>query len=85
MSKFIEYDYRQTVMLQISFERQILPDTFEYSINDLVDQELDLSIFHHRFNNDDCGRPGYDPGPKVKTIEEFLVVVEKDEFGCFYG
>ena len=27
----------------------------------------------------------YDPDPEVKTIEEFLVVVEKDEFGCFYG
>lgn len=27
----------------------------------------------------------YDPDPEVKKIEEFLVVVEKDEFGCFYG
>jgi hypothetical protein len=27
----------------------------------------------------------YDPDPEVKTIEEFLDVVERDEYGCFYG
>ncbi|UII26598.1 DUF3024 domain-containing protein [Fulvivirga maritima] len=28
---------------------------------------------------------GYDPKPKVKTIEEFLDIVEKDAHGCFWG
>ena len=27
----------------------------------------------------------YDPGPEVKTLEEFLEVLEKDEYACFYG
>jgi hypothetical protein len=27
----------------------------------------------------------YDPDPEVKTIEQFLEVVERDEYGCFYG
>jgi hypothetical protein len=27
----------------------------------------------------------YDPDPEVKTIEQFLEVVEQDEYGCFYG
>ena len=27
----------------------------------------------------------YDPAPEVKTIEQFLEVVEQDEYGCFYG
>ena len=27
----------------------------------------------------------YDPEPDVKTIEEFLDVVEKDEYSCFFG
>ena len=27
----------------------------------------------------------YDPDPEVKTLEEFLRVVEKDEYACFYG
>lgn len=27
----------------------------------------------------------YDPDPEVKTIEEFVNLVEKDEYACFYG
>lgn len=27
----------------------------------------------------------YDPAPEVKSIEEFIRVVEQDEYGCFFG
>ena len=27
----------------------------------------------------------YPPAPRVKTIEEFLALVEKDEHACFFG
>jgi len=27
----------------------------------------------------------YEPEPEVKTLEEFLDVVEKDEYSCFFG
>ena len=27
----------------------------------------------------------YDPEAEVQTLEDFLAVVEKDEFCCFYG
>ena len=27
----------------------------------------------------------YEPDPEVKQIEEFLAVVERDEYGCFWG
>jgi hypothetical protein len=27
----------------------------------------------------------YDPVSEVRTIEQFLAVVEKDEYACFYG
>lgn len=27
----------------------------------------------------------YDPNPEVDTLEEFLVVVDRDEYGCFFG
>lgn len=27
----------------------------------------------------------YEPEPEVKTLEEFLEVVERDEYCCFYG
>ena len=28
---------------------------------------------------------GYQPDPEVKSLEEFLEIVERDEYGCFYG
>jgi transposase len=68
MPRFKEYDYRQTVMLPIDFEQQILPGTFEHSVHYLVDNELDLSIFDSKFKNDETGRPAYDPAILLKIV-----------------
>ena len=68
MPRFKEYNYNQMVMLPISFERQILPGTFEHSVNYLVDGKLDLSIFDSRYNNDETGRPAYDPAILLKIV-----------------
>ncbi|ABA87794.1 transposase of ISPca6, IS4 family [Syntrophotalea carbinolica DSM 2380] len=68
MPRFKPYDYKQTVMLPVDFEQQILPGTFEYSLHYLVDNELDLSIFNSKFNNDEAGRPAYDPAILLKIV-----------------
>lgn len=68
MPRFIDYNYNQTVMLPIAFENQILPGTFEHCINYLVDNQLDLSIFHPKYKNDDGGRPAYDPAILLKIV-----------------
>ena len=52
----------------MDFEQQILPGTFEYSLHYLVDNELDLSIFDSKFNNDETGRPAYDPAILLKIV-----------------
>lgn len=68
MPKFKSYDYNQMVMVPVAFDQQILPGTFEHTISYLVDHELDLTIFHHRFKNDDNGRPAYDPAILLKVV-----------------
>jgi transposase len=68
MPRFKHYDYRQTKLLPVSFERQILPGTFEHSLNYLVDHELDLSIFDRRYANEEVGRPAYDPAILLKIV-----------------
>jgi len=45
MARFKDYNYDQTKMIPISFDRQILPGTFEHSLTYLIENELDLSIF----------------------------------------
>ncbi|MGD9984516.1 MAG: transposase, partial [Porticoccaceae bacterium] len=48
--------------------RQILPGSFEYSLSYLIDTELDLSAFEQHYNNDEHGRPAYDPRLLLKIV-----------------
>lgn len=68
MPRYKDYDYRQTKLLPVSFERQILPGTFEHSLTHLIEHELDLSVFDERYANDESGRPAYDPAILLKII-----------------
>lgn len=68
MARYKDYNYEQGKMIPISFREQILPGTFEYTLNHLIDHELDLSIFAQRYDNDDSGRPAYDPALLVKIV-----------------
>ena len=68
MPRFKEYNQGQTVMLPVSFDRQILSGTFEHTLNWLVDNRLNLSIFHHKYRNEQTGRPAYDPALLLKIV-----------------
>jgi transposase len=68
MARYKEYDYRQGKFISLSFDKQILPGTFEHTLNYLIDHELDLSIFDDRYSNDDTGAPAYDPAILLKII-----------------
>ncbi len=68
MPKFIPYDYNQSSLVVINYQDQLQPGTFEYAIHHLIDNKLDLSIFYPRYENDDGGRPAYDPAVLLKII-----------------
>ena len=68
MPRFKDYDYRQSKLLAVSFDQQILPGTFEHSLSYLIEHELDLRIFNHRYSNGDVGRPAYDPAILLKIV-----------------
>jgi len=68
MARYKPYDYRQTKMLPVRFEEQILPGTFEYTLNRLIDESIDLTVFEARYRNDDSGAPAYDPAVLLKII-----------------
>ena len=50
MAKYKDYSYEQGVLLPVFFDKQILPGTFEYSLNHLINNEVDLTIFDKRYN-----------------------------------
>ncbi len=68
MARYKEYCYEQTKLIPLSFSRQILPGTFEYTLNYLIDNEFDLSVFEQRYHNDETGAPAYDPAILLKII-----------------
>ena len=68
MARYKNYSYEQTTMIPISFDRQIRPGTFEYALNYIVDNELDLSVFDTKYRNDATGAPAYDPSILLKIV-----------------
>lgn len=68
MPRFKPYDHSQNTMVVINFEDQIQPGTFEYALHYLVENKLDLSVFYPDYENDDTGRPAYDPAILLKII-----------------
>lgn len=57
MARYKEYSYEQTKLIPIAFSQQILPGTFEYTLNYLIDNEVELSPFEQRYHNDETGAP----------------------------
>jgi transposase len=68
MPRYKAYDYDQMVMIPISLENQLEPGTLEYTINELVENKLDLSVFEGRYQNDDTGATAINPKILLKVI-----------------
>jgi len=68
MARYKPYNYDQAKLLPISFSRQILPGSFEYTLSYLVDHVLDLAVFDARYRNDETGAPAYDPAILLKIV-----------------
>lgn len=54
--------------LAVDLQRQLLPGSFEYALNHLLDHEIDLTGFDARFCNDDTGAAAYPPAMLLKVV-----------------
>jgi transposase len=68
MARYKDVHYDQDKFIPVSFQKQILPGTFEYTLSYLIDHELDLSIFDSRYQNDETGAPAFDPAVLLKIV-----------------
>jgi transposase len=68
MAKFKPYNYDQLVMLPISLQDQLEAGTLEYTINELVEKHIDLSVFEGRYQNDETGATAFNPKVLLKVI-----------------
>jgi transposase len=68
MARYKDTHYNQDKFIPVSFSKQILPGTFEYTLSYLIDNELDLTIFDQHYNNDETGAPAFDPAVLLKIV-----------------
>ncbi|HEV2609743.1 MAG TPA: transposase [Noviherbaspirillum sp.] len=68
MARYKSVDYHQTCIIPVSFAAQVFPGTFEHTLAELIDHELDLSIFDSRYHNDGRGAPAWHLGVLLKII-----------------
>jgi transposase len=68
MARYKPYDYRQTRLIPVSLEHQLLPGTLEQAIHEVVEHRLDLSGFDVRYQNDATGCRAYDPKILLKVV-----------------
>lgn len=68
MAKYKHYSYDQTVLIPIDYQKQLIPGTFEHTLNYLVDQRMDLTVFAKHFHNDNTGAPAWDPAILLKIV-----------------
>ena len=68
MARYKPVDQHLSKMLPVNFSEQIIPGTFEYAVNWLVDNEIDLKIFDARYRNDEVGASAYPPAVRLKVV-----------------
>ena len=68
MANYKNYSCEQELLLPVSLSGQILPGAFLYTLNFLIDEKPDLSLFHKKYKNDEVGAPAYGPGIMLKII-----------------
>ena len=68
MARYKPYDVNQVTLIPVSFRDQILPGSFEYALNEIVDEHIDLRPFEARYQNDETGCLAYDPAILLKIV-----------------
>ena len=59
---------RNSLLLPVVLSEQIVPGSFAFALDYLVDNELDLSAMDAQFKNDEVGASAYDPRVMLKVV-----------------
>jgi len=59
---------RHSLMLAVDLDEQIVPGSYAFALDYLVDHELDLAPLDAQFKNDEVGASAYDPRVMLKIV-----------------
>jgi transposase len=67
MARYKPHDHN-SLLLPVVLSEQIIPGSFAFALNYLVDHELDLKPLDGQFKNDEVGASAYDPRVMLKIV-----------------
>ena len=56
----------QGMFLTVNLKEQLLPGTFEHMLNDLIGNQIDVSMFDTNYKNDETGAKAIPPAALIK-------------------
>ena len=68
MAKYLPYDDDETRLISVHFKAQLQRGSFEYALNHLIENKVDLTGFDALYKNDYEGRPAYHPALLLKIV-----------------
>jgi transposase len=68
MPRFKDINASQGFFIPVSIEAQLIPGSFEYTLNSMIDQRIDLSVFDGHYDNDQHGAKAIPPAALLKLI-----------------
>ena len=70
MAKYKQTDTEngQGLFLSVNLKEQLIPGTFEYMLDDLIENKIDVSIFDKNYKNDETGAAAIPPPALIKLI-----------------
>jgi hypothetical protein len=58
----------QGLFLSVNLQEQLLPDSFEYMLNEILGTKIDLGGFDSKYKNDTTGAGAVPPSALLKLI-----------------
>ena len=68
MPNFKPHNYGQSAMVVINFEEQLALDPFALTLHHLIEDHIDLSVFHEKYSNESGGHAAYNPAILLRII-----------------
>ena len=66
--KHTDIEEGQSIFLTVNLKEQLIPETFEYMLNDLIGKKIDISMFDDNYKNDKTGSKAIPPAVLIKLI-----------------
>lgn len=68
MARYKPDHYAQIMLIPVSLPQQLVPGTFEYTLHELIEHHLDLSVFATRYHNERTGATALHPKNLLQVI-----------------